>query len=35
MTLVVITVIVAFGLLYLAVVAEERQMREATKIRKR
>lgn len=35
MTLVVITVIVAFGLLYLAVVAEERQMREATKARKR
>ncbi len=35
MTLVLMMVILAFGLLYVAVVAEERQMQEATKSRKR
>jgi len=35
MTLVVVMVLVAFALLYLAVVAEEHHMREATRIRKR
>jgi len=35
MTLFVVMVIVAFALLYLAVVAEEHHMREATKTRKR
>ncbi len=35
MMLVVALVLVAFGLLYLAVVAEERHMLEATKVRKR
>jgi len=33
--LVLMMVVLAFGLLYVAVVAEERQMREATKPRKR
>ena len=35
MTLVLMMVGLAFGLLYVAVVAEERQMQEATKPRKR
>jgi len=35
MTFVVVLVIVAFGLLYLAVVAEEHHMQEVTKTRKR
>jgi len=35
MTLVLMMVVLAFGLLYVAVVAEERQMQEATKPRKR
>ncbi len=35
MMLVVAMVVVAFGLLYLAVVAEEHHMLEATKVRKR
>ena len=35
MTLVLLMVVLAFGLLYVAVVAEERQMQEATKPRKR
>jgi hypothetical protein len=35
MTLVLMIVVLAFGLLYVAVVAEERQMQEATKPRKR
>ena len=35
MTLVLMMVVLAFGLLYVAVVAEERQMQEATKLRKR
>jgi heme/copper-type cytochrome/quinol oxidase subunit 2 len=35
MTLVLLMVVLAFGLLYVAVVAEERQMQEATKARKR
>jgi len=35
MTLIVFIVVVAFGLLYLAVVAEERHLEEATKPRKR
>jgi hypothetical protein len=35
MALVVIIVIVALGLLYLAVVAEERHLQETTKPRKR
>ncbi len=35
MGLIVAVVIVAFGLLYLAVVAEERHMNDATKTRKR
>ena len=35
MTLVLMMVVLAFGLLYVAVVAEERQMQEATKSRKR
>ena len=35
MTLVLMMVGLAFGLLYVAVVAEERQMQEATKLRKR
>ena len=35
MTLVLLMVVLAFGLLYVAVVAEERQMQQATKIRKR
>ncbi len=35
MALVLMMVVLAFGLLYVAVVAEERQMQEATKPRKR
>jgi len=35
MTIVLMMVVLAFGLLYVAVVAEERQMQEATKPRKR
>ena len=35
MALVLLMVVLAFGLLYVAVVAEERQMQEATKPRKR
>jgi hypothetical protein len=35
MTLVIVMVIVALALLYLAVVAEERHMQEAVKVRKR
>ena len=35
MALVFMMVVLAFGLLYVAVVAEERQMQEATKPRKR
>ena len=35
MTLVLMMVVLAFGLLYVAAVAEERQMQEATKPRKR
>jgi archaellum component FlaF (FlaF/FlaG flagellin family) len=35
MAIVFMMVVVAFGLLYVAVVAEERQMQEATKPRKR
>jgi hypothetical protein len=35
MALVLLMVVLAFGLLYVAVVAEERQMQEATKSRKR
>ena len=35
MTLVLMMVVLAFGLLYVAVVAEERQMQETTKPRKR
>jgi hypothetical protein len=35
MTLVIVVVIVAFGLLYLAVVAEERHLENAAKHRKR
>jgi hypothetical protein len=35
MVLVLMMVVLAFGLLYVAVVAEERQMQEATKPRKR
>jgi hypothetical protein len=35
MTLVIVMVIVALALLYLAVVVEERHMQEAVKIRKR
>jgi hypothetical protein len=35
MAIVLMMVVLAFGLLYLAVVAEERQMQEATKPRKR
>jgi hypothetical protein len=35
MTLVVAMVLVAFALLYLAVVAEEHHMKEAARIRKR
>jgi hypothetical protein len=35
MTLVLLMVVLAFGLLYVAVVAEERQMQQATKTRKR
>ena len=34
MALVLMMVVLAFGLLYVAVVAEERQMQEATKPRK-
>jgi hypothetical protein len=35
MALVLMMVVLAFGLLYVAVVAEERQMQQATKPRKR
>jgi hypothetical protein len=35
MTLVAVMVLMAFALLYLAVVAEEHRMQEATRIRKR
>jgi len=35
MALVLMMVVLAFGLLYVAVIAEERQMQEATKPRKR
>jgi protein-S-isoprenylcysteine O-methyltransferase Ste14 len=35
MALVLMMVVLAFGLLYVAVVAEERQMQETTKPRKR
>jgi len=35
MAIVLMMVVLAFGLLYVAVVAEERQMQEATKPRKR
>ena len=35
MAMVLMMVVLAFGLLYVAVVAEERQMQEATKPRKR
>lgn len=35
MALVLLMVVLAFGLLYVAVVAEERHMQEATKPRKR
>jgi hypothetical protein len=35
MALVLMMVVLAFGLLYVAVVAEEKQMQEATKPRKR
>jgi hypothetical protein len=35
MTLVIVMVIVALALLYLAVVVEERHMQEAVKVRKR